>query len=85
MTKGDKNVRLSARERAIARAYAIGRTQTQIARELGFNRGTVRSALQRPEVRDEVRRMMDMLDTEAVRAAIYAPFLADLLDRGPKK
>jgi FixJ family two-component response regulator len=81
MTKDNKIAHLSPREHCIARAWALGRTQVQIARELGCSRRTVSYALARPEVREQAKTLMvkmDELGREVAAKRFFFSLLADL-------
>jgi FixJ family two-component response regulator len=86
MTKAAEIAHLSARERYIARAWAMGTPQARIARELGCCRRTVCYALARPRVRAHVERLIGAMDEQAQEAAagwFYIRLLMDLLSHRP--
>lgn len=65
---------LTPRQRECVRRYALGDTQAKIAQEFGVNRSTVARTMQLPAAQAHLLRLLDDLDREFVKSAVYAPY-----------
>lgn len=68
-------VGLEARERAIARLVAMGRSYAAIAQDLGITPAGVRRAMMRPQVRAQVRLLVEAADRAFVQSWADAALL----------